>query len=144
MFSGEPIAACGFSLGLERIIVVMTERTMFPQDLAAAAAEVLVTLFDGEPIEEALRLARELRDAGLRVDVYPEPDKLGKQFKYAAARGVKLVTVAGADERARGEITVKDMVNGEQVSLPRTDAAASVSRLLSRSGHDGHKEHEGH
>jgi histidyl-tRNA synthetase len=78
------------------------------------------------------------------VDVYPEPDKLGKQFKYASARSVKLVTVAGADERARGEITVKDMVSGEQLSLPRADAAVGVSRLLPRSGHDGHKEHKGH
>ena len=87
MFSGEEIPACGFSLGLERILVVMAERKMFPAGLQGAAADVLVTLFDGEPIEEALRLAAELRGAGLRVEVYPEPDKLGKQFKYAAARG---------------------------------------------------------
>lgn len=132
MFSGEQIPACGFSLGLERIIVVMTERNMFPSDLAGASAEVMVTLFEGEPIEESLRLAHELRAAGLRVDVYPEPDKLGKQFKYASARGVKLVTVAGGDERARGEITVKDMTTGEQLSLTRSDAAAGISRLLSK------------
>ena len=49
-------------------------------------------------MEDALRLAAELRAAGLRVDVYPEPDKLGKQFKYAASRGVKFVTVMGGDE----------------------------------------------
>jgi histidyl-tRNA synthetase len=144
MFSGEQIPACGFSLGLERIIVVMTERNMFPAELATAAADVLVTLFDGEPIEEGLRLAHELRAAGLRVDVYPEPDKLGKQFKYASARGVKLVTVAGTDERARGEITVKDMVSGEQVSAPRGEAAVRISRLLSRLGRQGHEEHNGH
>ena len=61
----------------------------------------MVTLFEGEPVEDALRLAAELRSAGLRVDVYPEPDKLGKQFKYAASRGVKFVTVMGGDERAQ-------------------------------------------
>jgi histidyl-tRNA synthetase len=144
MFSGEQIPACGFSLGLERIIVVMTERNMFPGDLASASADVMVTLFEGEPIEEGLRLAHELRAAGLRVDVYPDPDKLGKQFKYASARGVKLVTVAGADERARGEITVKNMISGEQSTLPRDEAAGGVSRLLSRTGHEGHEEHEGH
>lgn len=134
MFSGEQIPACGFSLGLERIIVVMTERNMFPADLAAASADVMVTLFEGEPIEESLRLAHELRAAGLRVDVYPEPDKLGKQFKYASGRGVRLVTVAGADERVRGEITVKDMASGEQTAVPRAEAAAAIARLLSRSG----------
>lgn len=144
MFSGEQIPACGFSLGLERIIVVMAERQMFPADLASAASEVMVTLFEGEPVEEALKLANELRRAGLRVDVYPEPERLGKQFKYAASRGVKFVTVGGADERARGEVTVKDMISGQQLSFRRDEAAGGISRLLSRSRHEGHEEHNGH
>jgi len=129
MFSGEQIPACGFSLGLERILVVMTERNMFPGDLATAAAEVMVTVFDGE-VEESLRLANELRAAGLRVDVYPEPDKLGKQFKYAASRGVRFVTVEGGDERARGEVTVKNLLTGEQ----RTIAREAVARTLAGGG----------
>ena len=128
MFSGEQIPACGFSLGLERILVVMTERGMFPPEIATAAAEVMVTLFEGQPIEEGLTLAHELRAAGLRVDVYPDPDKLGKQFKYAAARGVKFVTVVGADERARGHVTLKNLTNGEQAAVPRDEI---VSRLTS-------------
>jgi histidyl-tRNA synthetase len=123
MFSGEQIPACGFSLGLERILVVMGERNMFPPDVATAAADVMVTQFEGQPADDGLRLAHELRAAGLRVDVYPEPDKLGKQFKYAAARGVKFVTIVGADERARGEVTVKNMVSGEQASVPRLEVA---------------------
>ena len=123
MFSGEQIPACGFSLGLERILVVMTERNMFPPDLASAAADVMVTLFEGEPFEEALKLAADLRSAGLRVDVYPEPDKLGKQFKYAASRGVKFVTIEGGDERARGLVTVKNMTTGEQEAIERMTVA---------------------
>ena len=130
MFSGEQIPACGFSLGLERILVVMGERNMFPADLATAAADVMVTQFEGEPVEEALRLAHDLRAVGLRVDLYPEADKLGKQFKYAAARGVKFVTVAGGDERARGEVTLKDMTSGEQSAVPRTDVAAVAATRL--------------
>jgi histidyl-tRNA synthetase len=126
MFSGERIPACGFSLGLERILVVMTERNMFPPDLATAAADVMVTLFEGEPIENALKLANELRATGLRVDVYPEPDKLGKQLKYAASRGVTFVIIAGADERAKGEVTVKNLTTGEQKSVARSD----VGRVL--------------
>jgi histidyl-tRNA synthetase len=78
-------------------------------------------LFDQESVENALRLAAELRSADVRVEVYPEPDKLGKQFKYAASRGVRFVLVEGADERARQEVTVKNMVTGEQVSVPRTE-----------------------
>ncbi|HVH56032.1 MAG TPA: histidine--tRNA ligase [Vicinamibacterales bacterium] len=126
MFSGEQIPACGFSLGLERILVVMTERNMFPAYLVTAAADVMVTQFEGEPIEESLTLANELRAAGLRVDLYPEPDKLGKQFKYAAVRGVTFVAVEGGDERARGEVTVKNMKTGEQSSIPRH----AVARML--------------
>ena len=126
MFSGEEIPACGFSLGLERILVVMTERNMFPPDLAGTAADVMVTLFEGEPVEDALRLAGELRSAGLRVDVYPEPDKLGKQFKYAGSRGVKFVTVAGADERESGEVTLKNMTTGEQQRVKREEVSATI------------------
>jgi histidyl-tRNA synthetase len=137
MFSGEEIPACGFSLGLERILVVMTERSMFPPGLAEAAAEVMVTLFEGEPLEEGLRLAADLRAAGLRVDVYPEPDKLGKQFKYAAARGVKFVTVTGADERSRGEVTVKNMVSGEQAAMARAEVAQHLKSRLPPPRSDG-------
>jgi histidyl-tRNA synthetase len=121
MFLGESIPACGFSLGLERILVVMSERDMFPADVQTTAADVMITLFDQESVENALRLAAELRSADVRVEVYPEPDKLGKQFKYAASRGVRFVLVEGADERARQEVTVKNMVTGEQASVPRTE-----------------------
>ncbi len=130
MFLGEQIPACGFSLGLERILVVMSERGMFPAEVETAAAEAMVTLFEGEPVEEALRLAGELRVARLRVDVYPEPDKLGKQFKYAAARGIRVVLVVGADERARREVTIKNMETGEQASVPRAEISRRVADLV--------------
>ena len=121
MFSGEPMPACGFSLGLERILVVMAERQMFPPDVDAAAADVLVTLFDAESIPDSLRLAADLRAAGHRVQVYPEPDKLGKQFKYAAAIGVPRVAILGPDERARGVVMMKDMRTGEQKAIGREE-----------------------
>jgi histidyl-tRNA synthetase len=127
MFLGEHIPACGFSLGLERILVVMAERGMFPSDVDGGAADVLVTLFEGEDPGEALRLAGELRAAGLRVEVYPEPDKLGKQFKYAAAAGIGRVAVLGADERARGVVTIKDMTSGTQHAFARGDVPAQLS-----------------
>jgi histidyl-tRNA synthetase len=119
MFSGEAIPACGFSLGLERILVVMGERNMFPADIAGAAAEVLVTMFDADSAGEALRLASELRAAGHRVEIYPEPEKLGKQFKYAAAAGVRWVAVMGPDERARDVVTAKNMKTGGQEPVAR-------------------------
>src|SRR3954454_4537626 len=65
MFSGAQIPACGFSLGLERILVVMTERGMFDGRLADAGADVLVTQWNREDAVESLAIARELRQAGL-------------------------------------------------------------------------------
>jgi histidyl-tRNA synthetase len=127
MFLGENIPACGFSLGLERILVVMGERGMFPASVDGGAADLLVTLFEGEDPGEALRLARELRAAGLRVEVYPEPDKLGKQFKYAAAAGIAKVAVLGADERASGVVTIKDMTSGKQQAFPRAELPARLA-----------------
>jgi histidyl-tRNA synthetase len=129
MFSGRDIPACGFSLGLERIIVVMTERGMFPEDLERPAADVLVTIWNEESARDSLALASELRRGapGLRVDVYPDADKLGKQLKYASARGVHFVAVVGDDERGRGEVALKDMKTGGQETVARAHAAAILS-----------------
>jgi histidyl-tRNA synthetase len=128
MFSGRDIPACGFSLGLERIVVVMTERGMFPEDLERAASDVLVTVWNEESLRDSLAFASELRRAApeLRVDVYPEADKLGRQLKYASSRGVPFVVVIGDDERARGEVALKDMKTGEQRNVKREQAAASL------------------
>jgi histidyl-tRNA synthetase len=134
MFLGEDIPACGFSLGLERILVVMAERQMFPADIQSGAPDVLVTLFQGEPVQDALRLAADLRAAGWAVEVYPEPDRLGKQFKYASARGIGFVLVVGADERAKQEVTVKNMETGEQTSAPRADIASRLGAFREKPG----------
>ena len=123
MFLGKDIPACGFSLGLERIIVVMSERNMFPPEVAGSAVDVIVTIWSHETRDESLALADELRKAGLRVDVYPEADKLGKQFKYASGRNVPFVAILGDDERARGEVAIKDLRTGEQKSVRRGDVA---------------------
>jgi histidyl-tRNA synthetase len=124
MFLGQDVPACGFSLGLERIIVVMTERHMFPASVVGAAVDVMVTLWNDEARADALALAGELRRAGLRVDVYPEADKLGKQVKYASSRNVPFVTIVGDDERARGDVAVKDLRTGEQRTIARADVAS--------------------
>jgi histidyl-tRNA synthetase len=135
MFSKQSIPACGFSLGLERIIVVMTERGMFPPDLVETAADVLVTVWDEESAADSLALARELRAALLRVDVYPGADKLGKQLKYAASVGVPFVVVAGVDEQARGEVALKDMKSGEQQQIARGELASKVRERISGNRH---------
>lgn len=118
MFLGRDVPACGFSLGLERIIVVMSEREMFPRELVSSPADVMVTIWNEDSIGESISLATVLRSEGLRVDLYPEADKMGKQFKYASSRGIPFVAIIGDDERARGEVAIKDMQSGEQLTLP--------------------------
>jgi len=126
MFLGKDVPACGFSLGLERIIVVMTEREMFPAALASSPADVMITIWNEESVSESIALANELRSKGLRVDVYPEADKLQKQFKYAASRSIPFVAIVGEDERLKGEVAIKDMRNGEQQNVVRANAANAV------------------
>jgi histidyl-tRNA synthetase len=130
MFLGQDVPACGFSLGLERIVVVMTEREMFPQHLVTSPADVMVTIWNEDSISDSVTLARELRAEGLRVDLYPEADKLGKQFKYAASRGIRFVAVIGEEERKRDEVSLKDMSSGEQRTLSRESLAATVKESV--------------
>ena len=130
MFSGEDIPACGFSLGLERILVVMGERNMFPADVQKPSADVIVTLFEGQPVEDGLRLAGDLRGAGVRVDVYPAPEKLGKQLKHAGAKGIPFAAIVGGDEIATGQVTIKNLTTGEQRRVARADVIRVLTELL--------------
>lgn len=128
MFGKEKIPACGISIGLERILVVMEDRGLFPPEIAAStSADVMVTIWNEESVSESLKLATELRAAGLRVLVYPEADKLGKQFKYAGQIGVPYVCVIGESELADGTVTVKNMETGEQETVSRDSAAAKIT-----------------
>ena len=127
MFSGEHIPATGISLGLERILVVMAERNMFPESVVSTPADVMVVQWLANRTNLYLTFATELREAGLRVELYPESPiedgkKVGdKQFKYASARGIPYVAVIGADELANGTVTVKNMKTGEQKTVPRAE-----------------------
>jgi len=127
MFGKEQIPACGLSLGLERILVVMDERGMFPPEIAESTpADVMVTIWSEETVSESLKLADELRLSGLRVTVYPEADKLGKQIKYADAINVPFVCILGESEMAAGKVKMKDMRSGEEKLI----AAAEAARMI--------------
>jgi histidyl-tRNA synthetase len=132
MFSGETIPACGFSLGLERILVLMTEHSRFPPGLAMNPADVMIAAFDAAGMPSAMTLAARLRDAGWRVFVYPEPDKIGKQIKYAESRGIPCVAMLGENEIQRGEVTIKHLASRQQVVRSQTDAGDAVRELVER------------
>jgi histidyl-tRNA synthetase len=131
MFLGRDVPACGFSLGLERIIVVMSERGMFPPTVTKGAIDVVVTFMDDDSRTEALRLATELRATKLRVDVFPESSrKFDKPLKYSSARGARTMAIFGENERTRGEVSIRDLHTREQQAVPRDQAAAVIARLL--------------
>ena len=134
MFLGQSIPACGFSLGLERILVVMGERGMFPPSLATTPADVMVAVFDAADVPHAMRLAAQLRRDGLRVFVYPDADKIGKQIKYADSRGIPFVAILGSDEIAKQTVTVKHLAAKTQKTYDLATAGAKIFEELKTRG----------
>jgi histidyl-tRNA synthetase len=117
MFSGQAIPACGFSLGLERILLMLEEQAMFPARLAGQP-QLLVTRFDEATTAASLRLAHTLRAAGWRVDLYPDNDRYGRQFKYAEERQIRYALLVSPREIEAGVVAVKDLVSGDQIDIP--------------------------
>ena len=134
MFLGQNIPACGFSLGLERILVVMTERNMFPPTLATTPADVMIAAFDPSGVGAAMGLAAVLREAGLRVLVFPDAEKIGKQIKYADSRGIPFVALLGEDEINAGTVTVKNLSAQTQATYDQSAAGAAILEGLKRRG----------
>ncbi|HTF89806.1 MAG TPA: histidine--tRNA ligase [Planctomycetota bacterium] len=124
MFTKQKIPAVGFSLGLERILLVMEERAMFPE--LAIGPQILVCRFPDVSAAESLRAASELRAQGLRVELYPEADKLGKQLAYASTIRAQFAAVLGRAEIDAGSIALKNLATGEQRTLPIREVRASM------------------
>ncbi|MBA3255462.1 MAG: histidine--tRNA ligase [Pyrinomonadaceae bacterium] len=132
MFLGQDVPACGFSLGLERIIVVMTEREMFPTALARESSDVMMAALGEQYVDDALTVARELRAAGMRVLLYPQPtDKLQKQLAYASAQNIALVALSGEHEHNSGTVLIKDMHGRSQEWVTREVAVDVIRNMLS-------------
>lgn len=126
LFSEKGYPATGTTIGIERIIDVMDELQMFPQSLRRTLVEVLVLQFDPTLLAQMLQLARDLREEGLRVEVYFEPDSVKKQLRYASRKGIPFAAILGPDEVAQGQVTVKNLDLGEQRTVPRTEAARVI------------------
>ncbi len=137
-FSGEEIPACGFSLGLERIITLMAENTMFPPDLSDSPADVMVTVWPDSELNSAknsLALAQYLRNEGLRVDLYPVRNvKLDTQTKYAKKRGYPFVVIMGDTEEANDVVKIRDMQTWEETLLRRGEVRPFIEKRLQRNG----------
>lgn len=132
MFGKREVPAVGMALGLERILVVMEQRGMFPS--LPGGPEVLVCWLDVD-VAEVLKSAHALRGQGVRVEVYPESAKLKKQLGYADSDGVKapIAAILGADEVKAGAVTLKHLASGEQErGVPLADAGRVIRGWLDR------------
>ena len=126
---GDPLSGVGFAMGDVVIGIVLNESGLIP-DFEPSPAPVLVTIFSEDLHMESLKLSAELREAGLAVTNYPEPTKIVKQFKFANKMGMKVALVLGADELESGQVAVKDLVSGEQVTVARVDVPEKVQKIL--------------
>lgn len=123
MFLGQNIPATGTTIGIERIIDVMTDLNMLPA--IKTKTQVLVTIFDESTRQASLATAKDLRAAGINTEVFFDAGGLKRQFKYADKKGIPFVVILGPDEIANQKITLKNLATAEQASL-------SLEQLISR------------
>ena len=117
LFTKQELPGIGSSLGLDRLLAAMEELGMIQP--VRTPAPVLVAFFDRDRLADYLQLAAAVRAAGIGVEVFPEPKKLGQQLKYADNRGSAVALIAGANEFAANTCQLKDLKTGqsEEVSL---------------------------
>ena len=131
--AGTSVPACGFSLGLERILLVMQDRGMFPQQVEQSSIDVVVAALDEGAMSVAMEAASELRSGGmLRVDLYPDvAKKMDRVFKHVDHRKAKFIAILGSDEVAAGTVTVRNVAARTRETMPRTEAVSFIKTALS-------------
>jgi histidyl-tRNA synthetase len=148
-FRSQPVPATGFSIGVSRLYAALTHLGKL-QENTAARGPVVVLVMDKDKVGGYQKMARELRDAGIRAEMYLGDAGMKAQMKYADKRGSPCVIIQGGDERARGEVTIKDLLEGArlsgeiadhaewregrpaQFSVPASDMVKEVRLLLER------------
>jgi len=131
VYTKETLPGVGASLGVDRLLAAMEELGLVSQ--RGTAADVFLPLFVAERAGDYLALASQLRGAGLSVELYPDPRKLGVQLRYADRRGHRFAIVIGDNEWSAGTCQVKDLTGGEDRVLPRVELAVALLRTLTRS-----------
>ena len=116
IFGMPNTSGVGISFGADRIYDVMTGLDLFPDDTKGTTRALMLN-FGGEEERVSLRLAKNLREAGIAGEVYPESAKMKKQMEYANRRAVPWVVIVGSDELASGRATVKNRATGEQQAV---------------------------
>jgi histidyl-tRNA synthetase len=113
-FRGEPVPATGFSIGVSRLLAALEH--LGKVDTKAEAGPVVVTVFDRDRIADYQQMVASLRNAGIRAELYLGAGKFGPQMKYADRRNAPCVVIQGSDEKAKGEVTIKDLIVGAELA----------------------------
>jgi histidyl-tRNA synthetase len=127
IFGMPGLSGVGISFGVDRIYDVLTELDLFPKELLTTT-QVLFATFGCNELHYALGWAKELRKAGIAVEVYPEPTKMKKQMGYADAKGIPFVAIVGGDEMAQNKVMLKNMTTGEQQLVDLEELIKSINR----------------
>jgi histidyl-tRNA synthetase len=113
-FRGEPVPATGFSIGVSRLLVALQHLGKI--EAKPEPGPVVVTVFDKERIADYQNMVATLRNAGIRAELYLGAGKMGPQLKYADKRGAPCVVIQGGDEKAKGEVQIKDLIEGAKAA----------------------------
>jgi histidyl-tRNA synthetase len=113
-FRGEPVPATGFSIGVSRLLAALQH--LGKVETKAEAGPVVVTVFDKDRIADYQQMVAALRNAGIRAELYLGSGKFGPQMKYADKRNSPCVVIQGSDEKAKGEVTIKDLIVGAELA----------------------------
>jgi histidyl-tRNA synthetase len=121
-FTGQTVPATGFSIGVSRLLTALKARA--GAETFATNPLIVVLALDKAEIAASFALARELRGAGLRAEAYVGEAGMKAQLRYADKRGAAIAVIEGGDERARGEVTLKDLALGAELAKSTESRAA--------------------
>jgi len=113
-FRGEAVPATGFSIGVSRLLAAL--EYLGKVETRPEPGPVVVTVFDKDRIADYQSMVAALRSAGIRAELYLGAGKFGPQMKYADRRNAPCVVIQGSDEKAKGEVTIKDLIVGAELA----------------------------
>jgi len=125
LFSDKDFSGVGVAFGFERIMLLLEQLKIAGN--GKAPSQVLVTIFDENSVKDALQTYSKLIEANIATEIYIEPDKLSKQFKFADKKQIPFVLIQGPEEREKQEITIKRLQNGKQKTIPVNQLVSYLS-----------------
>ena len=130
-YTDKPLPGVGISIGLTRLFFVLNDQKMLNESMNTAPADVLILPMT-EDYSAAVALSTELRQAGIRTQIYAEQKKFKAKMTYADKTGIPYVLFLGEDEIAQSAVSVKDMRTGEQQTLKTAEASSLIAEGLSK------------